>query len=41
MSTQNVPPLSQAAATARGGMYPPASKRMRLEEAGFEAVVRE
>jgi hypothetical protein len=38
MSTQTAPPLSQAGG---GGLHPPVSKRTRLEEAGFAAVVRE
>ena len=45
MSTQNAPPLSQAAAAAPTGGHHPAppavSKRMGLEEAGFAAVVSE
>ena len=41
MSTQHAPPPSQAGAAAAVGVHAlPSSKRSRLEEAGFAAVVR-
>ena len=41
MSTPHAPPPSQAGAAAAAGVHAlPASKRSRLEEAGFAAVVR-